>query len=120
MTAQQELQNLDLAQLTSLYEGGHYLQVLQTIQSPGIPGLLEENPDAPGHASRALLVANAYREMARYDEAEEYYLHALAGLKHTLGQDHPGYADGLVELGTLYGLQDRYPEACRCFEKARD
>jgi tetratricopeptide (TPR) repeat protein len=120
MTTQQDLRSADLAQLTALYEGGNYTQALQTIDALGLPSLLKEQPDAPGHASLALLIANVYRETARYDKADEYYLQALAGLKHTLGQGHPGYARGLVELGTLCQLQGRYLEASGFFEKARD
>jgi tetratricopeptide (TPR) repeat protein len=90
------------------------------IDALGLPSLLKEQPDAPGHASLALLVADVYRETARYDNADEYYLQALAGHKQTLGQGHPGYARGLVELGTLYHLKGQYDEARGCFEKARD
>jgi tetratricopeptide (TPR) repeat protein len=120
MTTQQDIRNVDLARLTALYESGDYTQALETIHAWEVPSLLEEQSDAPGHASLALLVANIYREMARYDKADEYYLQALAGLKHTLGPDHTGYARGLVELGTRYELQGRYFKASEFFEKARD
>src|SRR5262249_53184461 len=51
--------------------------------------------------------------------AERYYLQALARLTHTVGHDHPDYAGGLAELGTLYQLQGRYTEARRAFDQAR-
>jgi tetratricopeptide (TPR) repeat protein len=120
MTTQQNLPNVDKTRLNTLYENGDYAQALQLIDAWGLPGLLEELPDAPGHASLALLIANIYREVARYGKVDECYLQALAGLKHTLGQDDPGYARGLAELGTLYQFQGRYLEAIGFFEKARD
>jgi tetratricopeptide (TPR) repeat protein len=119
MTTQQNLSNVDKARLSNLYENGDYGQALQLIDAWGLPGLLEELPFALGHASLALLIANIYRDVARYGKADEYYVQALAGLKHTLGQDHPGYARGLVELGTLYQLKGQYDEARGLFEKAR-
>jgi tetratricopeptide (TPR) repeat protein len=119
MTTQQDLRSADLAQLAALDDSGNYTQALQTIDALGLPSLLKEQPDAPGHASLALLVAKIYREGAQYDKADEYYLQALAGLKQTLGQDHPGYARGLVELGTLYQLKGKCDEARGFFEKAR-
>ena len=44
---------------------------------------------------------------------------ALAGLARSPGQDHPDYARGLVELGTLYHLMGQYNEARQLFEQAR-
>ncbi len=98
MTTQQDLRNADLAQLTALYEGGNYSQALQMIDALGLPSFLKEQPDAPGHASLALLVANLYRETARYDKADECYLQALAGLKRHVG---PGQSRLCPRLGRV-------------------
>jgi tetratricopeptide (TPR) repeat protein len=111
MTTQQDLRDL--------YDSGDFAGALQAIDALGLPSLLAEQPHAPGHASLALLVANLYRDLARYKEVDQYYLRALAGLAHALGKGHPDYACGLVELGTLYQLQGQYVEARREFEQAR-
>src|SRR6516162_5436738 len=119
MTTQQTLpSSMDEAGLTALYEAGLYTQALDTIEEAGLLTALEEQPDAPGHARLALLVAKLYRDLARYTPAEQYYLQALAGLARTPGPDYPDYARGLVELGTLYLLLDRHVEARRLFEQA--
>ena len=85
MTTQQTLSSsMDEAGLTTLYEAGLYTQALDTIEEAGLLTALEEQPDAPGHARLALLVANLYRELANYTPAEQYYLQALAGLTLSL------------------------------------
>src|SRR6516225_5456515 len=90
MTTQQTLpSSMDEAGLTALYEAGLYTQALDTIEEAGLLTALEEQPDAPGHARLALLVANLYRELANYTPAEQYYLQALAGLTRTLGHSIP-------------------------------
>jgi tetratricopeptide (TPR) repeat protein len=118
MPPQQNLVNVDEKHLHTLCEDGNYTQALQTIDAWGLPGLLDEQPDAPGHAGLALLLANLYRDLARYTPAEHYYLQALAGLARSPGKGHPGYARGLVELGTLYQLLNQHDEARGRFEDA--
>lgn len=119
MTTQQEVHNVDLVPLTALYERGDYTQALQQIEARGLLRLLDEPADGPEAAGEALLIGNIYRALARYTEAEPYYLHALAGLARALGTDHPGYARGLIELGLLYQLMAQYEKARLLFEKAR-
>src|SRR5262245_19383844 len=90
----------DEAALTARYQAGDYEQALRLIDSAVLPAL-EERPDDPELAGSALLVANVYRDLARYGAAESYYLQALAGLA-AAGRDCPAYARGLAELAVLY------------------
>ena len=91
---------------------------MRTIDSLGMPNLVEEQPDTLDHACLVLLVANVYRELARYSVAEQYYLQALAGLARNPFMSHPNYARGIVELGTLYQLMGQFDEAQSLFERA--
>jgi tetratricopeptide (TPR) repeat protein len=108
---------IDEIRLTALHDAGEYRQSLELINAWGLPGLLKEQLNAPGYSGLALVVANVYRDLAQYAQAEEYYLQALAALARTAATN-PRYAAGLVELGALYHLQGRYDEARRLFEQA--
>jgi tetratricopeptide (TPR) repeat protein len=117
MTTQQELQSMDAAALAEFFEAGRYTDALKTLEKTGLLAVLEEQVDAPDHASLILLVANLYRELGRYEDAERYYLRALAGLKNT---NHSDYARGQIDLGRNNLLRGRYAEALTLFEQACD
>src|SRR5262245_24054218 len=107
----------DQPALDALYEAGDYEQSLRLIASAVLPAL-EERPDDPDLAGSALLVANVYRDLARYSAAEPYYLQALAGLA-AAGRDRPAYARGLAELAALYEKLGRDEQALELYATGR-
>ncbi|MEH1816742.1 MAG: tetratricopeptide repeat protein [Nostoc sp.] len=69
----------------------------------------EEHPDV---ANRLNDIASLYKYQGRYDEAERYYIEALALLRHQLREkEHPFVVSILNNLASLYRYQGRYNEA---------
>ena len=52
-----------------------------------------------------------YRDQGRYDEAEKFYLQALAGDQKMAGQEDPDTLNVMGNLASLYLKQGRYDEA---------
>jgi tetratricopeptide (TPR) repeat protein len=56
-------------------------------------------------------LANAYRVLGKYSEAEGLFKRALVIREKTLGADHPVVADTLNDLANVYLGQGKYSEA---------
>ncbi len=56
-------------------------------------------------------LANLYREMGRYAEAEPLFRRSLEINEKQLGADHPNVAQSLNNLAALYREMGRYAEA---------
>ena len=56
-------------------------------------------------------LANLYRNLGKYAQAERLYLSSLAIWEKTLGPDHPYVGMSLKERANLYRDQGKYAEA---------
>lgn len=77
-----------------------------------------EGPDHPDVGVVLSTLANLYRELGRYAEAEPLYWRALAIDERALGPDHPNVGTRLNNLANLYQDQGRYGEAEPLFKRA--
>src|SRR5262245_26517100 len=92
---------VDLSRPAARHEAGRHADALRELRDRGIMAALDAQPAPPELSQAALLVANLYRDLARYTPAEQFYLQALAGLAASAGKSHPDYARALTELGAL-------------------
>ena len=53
-------------------------------------------------------LAELYRALGRYDEADALHRRALEIREQRFGPDHPEVAQTLNNLGVLYAIQERY------------
>jgi tetratricopeptide (TPR) repeat protein len=63
-------------------------------------------------------VASYLQHRARYTEAERFLRQALGIYESALGENHPGVATTLANLGNLYRAQERLAEAESLFQRA--
>jgi len=72
----------------------------------------------PNYCVSLYNLAELYKFMGRYAEAESLYKEALKVIESTLGRDHPDYGKYLNNLAELYISMGRYSEAESLFTEA--
>ncbi|MFO0879811.1 MAG: tetratricopeptide repeat protein [Gemmataceae bacterium] len=117
-TSPETITPVSWGRVIELYYACEYQQALAFIDQSNLCGALSECGDQPDLAGVALAVANVYRDVARFADAESYYLQALAGLSAE-GQERPAFAAGMVELADLYDQLGRTDQAVSLLNRAR-
>jgi len=74
----------------------------------------------PRYAASLNNLAELYRTMGRYDQAEPLYKQALVINKKALGEDHPDYATSLNNLALIFDSMGRYDQAEPLYKRALD
>jgi hypothetical protein len=85
-----------------------------------IAKLLEEGlgPERPNTATALNNLADLYRNLGRYQEAESLHVRALKIREKVLSSEHPDTAQSLNNLALLYYQQGRYQEAEPLYQRA--
>lgn len=142
MPIQQDLRNVDETYLTTLYESGDYSRALQTIDAWSLLSLLEEQPDAPGHAGLAREAASRVEQSGGercpwlpgalnflaeqlhlcgdLAESEKVYERTLALQRRRREPEHPDVAATLRSLAQLYLSRGNVAAAEARFRQALD
>ena len=104
-------------QVIQLYQQGRYEegiaiaeQVLEIRES-----ILGNHPDT---ATALNNLAELYRAMGRYSEAEPLYQRSLSIREQQLGADHPDTAQSLNNLAELYRAMGRYSDAEPLYQRS--
>ena len=80
--------------------------------------LFGENDDTVAYTTNSL--ADLFKELKRFDEAERYYIRALSIYRRIYSGDHIHTANVLNNLGDIYKLQRKYDNAEKYYKQALD
>jgi CHAT domain-containing protein/Tfp pilus assembly protein PilF len=99
------------------------LALCKTADYPGAVKAFQRALDlaGPEHSETAAILndlAQAYREMGQYAQAEPPYQRCLAIYESRLGPDNPGVATIVGNLAELYRLMGRYAEAEPLYQRS--
>lgn len=104
-------------QAQQAYDAGRYLDAEKLYLSALSQSEANENSD--GYLAVNLNgLANVYRALARYTEAERLFDRTLKIRQESLGPDHPDVAKALQGLGFCIYIQGRHTEAQSLLERA--
>ncbi|MEM7188393.1 MAG: tetratricopeptide repeat protein [Pseudomonadota bacterium] len=78
----------------------------------------DHGDDDPKTATAINNLAESYRAMGRYQEAEPLFAQAMEITKATVGEAHPNYATRLNNMAMLYVEMERFDEARPLFAQA--
>jgi len=109
--AQQGDPNANYKQLQKLFEAGNYPAALIEAQRGEAAAKARFGTNHASYAAAVSWLAETYRYLGRYAEAEPLYKRAQAIREKALGPDHLDVATSLNNLALLYKAQGRYADA---------
>jgi len=107
-------------QVKKLYHQGRYEEALQPASHARDLSLQYLGKDHPDFATDLNNLAELYRLMGNYFQAEPLYKQAMEIRRKVLGEDHPHFASSLNNLAVLYKSMGNYFQAEPLYKQAME